>query len=309
MYGAIIGATSILDIEAATNQACGAFLPSDRCLPEYLYYFFLGNKSEIIKKGVGGAQPNISASILKALKIPLPNLETQKRIAAILDEADTLRQLNQQLIAKYDALTQSLFLDMFDDPISNPKGWEAIEIQKLILKVDKLNNGNRLETIRYVDISSIDNKTNQILNYTEYKFNERPSRAQQIIKKGDVLLSTVRPNLKNIALNNYDDLIASTGFFVFRVNQKINNWFLFELLKSESITDSFVKITSGANYPALNNSELKKLKFIVPPTHLQTQFAERVQLIEQQKQQTQDALQKREQLFNGLLQKAFNGTL
>ena len=84
---------------------------------------------------------------------------------------------------------------------------------------------------------------------------------------------------------------------------------MFELLKSESITDSFVKITSGANYPALKNSELKKLKFIVPQIHLQNQFADRVQLIEQQKQQAQDALQKSELLFNSLLQKAFNGTL
>lgn len=269
---------------------------------KYIYYFF--QTLNIPETGY-----NRHFKYLKACKIPLPPLATQKRIAAILDEADTLRQLNQKLIDKYNALTQSLFLEMFGDPVTNPKGWEKKETQKLILQIEKLSNKNKIDFIDYVDISSINNVTHQIESTTKYKFEDRPSRAQQIIKNGDVLLSTVRPNLKNIALNFSNNLIASTGFFIFRTNEKLNNRFLFELLKSDSITNSFIKITSGANYPALKNSELKKIKFIVPPIDLQNQFAERVKLIEEQKAQAQEALQKSETLFNSLLQRAFKGEL
>ena len=85
MYGATIGACSILKIEASTNQACAALLPSKECDENYLYYFLKSKRSDLIGKGVGGAQPNISGGIIKDTKIPLPSLEEQKKIAAILD--------------------------------------------------------------------------------------------------------------------------------------------------------------------------------------------------------------------------------
>ena len=72
-------------------------------------------------------KPNISTKYLR-IKIPLPPLDQQKKIAAILDAADAYRQKTKALIEKYDELTQSLFLDMFGDPVSNPKGWEMVKL-------------------------------------------------------------------------------------------------------------------------------------------------------------------------------------
>jgi len=101
MYGATIGACSILEFEAATNQACAALLPNDECNEVYLYYYLCSIKDDLIRKGVGGAQPNISAGLIKKIKIPLPPLVEQQKIAAILDAADALRQKGQQLIDHY----------------------------------------------------------------------------------------------------------------------------------------------------------------------------------------------------------------
>ena len=115
MYGATIGACSILPFEATTNQACAAILPSNQCLETYLYYYLKSIKDSLIRQGVGGAQPNISAGLIKKLKIPLPSLAEQQKIAAILDAADSLRQKDQQLVECYTALSQSLFLEMFGD--------------------------------------------------------------------------------------------------------------------------------------------------------------------------------------------------
>ena len=311
MYGATIGATSILDIEAATNQACGAFLPSEKCLPEYLYYFFLGNKSEIIKKGVGGAQPNISASILKALKIPLPNLETQKRIAAILDEADTLRQLNKQLIAKYDKLTQSLFLDMFGDPVMNSKGWEKVkfnDVGKLDRGKSKHRPRNAPELLggKYPLI-----QTGDIANSGGYitEFNSTYSEiglAQSRMWKAGTLCITIAANIAKTGILTFDACFPDSvvGFIP---NEKTNVVFTqFWISFLQKILEDSAPESAQKN---INLSILRDLDFMNPPIHLQNQFAERVQLIEQQKQQAQDALQKSEALFNSLLQQAFKGAL
>ena len=69
------------------------------------------------------------------VEIPLPPLATQQKIAAILDAADELRQKDKALVAKYDELTQALFLDMFGDPVTNPKGWEKVALKDCTSKI------------------------------------------------------------------------------------------------------------------------------------------------------------------------------
>jgi restriction endonuclease S subunit len=198
---------------------------------------------------------------------------------------------------------------MFGDPVSNPKGWEKVKLKKLLENVPKIGKDYNSPNIEYVDISSINNLKFIITSTTNYLLDDRPSRAQQILKNGDILLSTVRPNLKNIAINNVNGYIASTGFYVCSCSNRINNKFLFEVLKSDSVTNYFVGITAGANYPAIKSSDVSEFLISLPPISLQNQFAERVQVIEQQKAIAQQSLEKSEALFNSLLQKAFKGEL
>ena len=110
MYGATIGATSILKIDATTNQACCAFLPNEEILPEFLYYYFKVNKSKIVSLGVGGAQPNISATILKNIKIPVFSLIKQQKIINILDKAQELIDKRKSQIEALDELIKSRFI-------------------------------------------------------------------------------------------------------------------------------------------------------------------------------------------------------
>lgn len=277
---------------------------SNSFLARFLSWY---NPSKLI---LDSAYPSIRLEDINNLKIPLPPLDQQKKIAAILDAADTYRQKTKALITKYDELTQSLFLDMFGDPVTNPKGWDKGDLEKNLIKVDKIDKSYEEVEIEYVDIASIDQSRNTITGTTNYKIEERPSRAQQILKSGDILFSTVRPNLKNIAINDVDGRIASTGFFVNRTDAtKLSNHFLFNLLLTNSVTEYFVSITSGANYPAVKSSEMKKFQIILPSLEIQNQFAERVKVIEAQKTQAQESLEQANNLFNSLLQKAFKGEL
>jgi len=285
--------------------------PNESCDKKYLQYSLNSPfiRHEIFRQSTGTTRKRITRKRLGELNIPLPPLKTQQKIAAILDEADRLRQLDKKLLQHYEELSQSLFLEMFGDPVSNPKEWEKTQISQLILKVDKIKKDSNFETIEYVDISSINNKSNKITSTTVYNFKDRPSRAQQIVKKGDVLMSTVRPSLKNIGMVEKDDLVASSGFFVFRVKEKINHQFLFEMLKSESLTNLFIENTSGANYPAIKNSDLKKIELITPQISIQKEFAKKLESLRVQIEQVEGSLSHSQELFNSLLQKAFKGEL
>ena len=115
MYGATIGATSILKIDAATNQACAAFSPRKDTLPEYLYAFLESQKDKFIKDAVGGAQPNLSAGYLKTIEFKLPSLEQQTRITRNLSKIDELLLLRKQQIAKLDEVVKARFVEMFGE--------------------------------------------------------------------------------------------------------------------------------------------------------------------------------------------------
>ncbi|MGM0636568.1 MAG: restriction endonuclease subunit S [Bacteroidota bacterium] len=305
-----VGAVNINQVQACIGRGLAALRCSNNLSLEYLFHFLKYQRKRIEDLGTGSTFKAITIKTLKSIKIPLPPLKTQKQIASILDDAQALKQKTEQLLKEYDELAQSIFLDMFGDPVTNPKGWEKKKLQNNLIKVEKIGKSFTAKEIDYVDIASIDNSKNTINQTSKYNLDERPSRAQQILKSGDVLFSTVRPNLKNIAINRIDDRIASTGFFICRTKKEnLNNYYLFELLKTKSVTNYFVSMTSGANYPAIKNSEMKKFELIVPPIHLQNQFAEKIALIEQQKDLAKQELQESEDLFQALLQKAFKGEL
>ncbi len=299
MYGATIGACSILKIAAATNQACGAILPSEKCDHVYLYYYLKSINKELISKGVGGAQPNISGGIIKSTKIPLPPLDQQKKIAAILDAADAYRQKTKALNEKYDELTQSLFLDMFGDPVSNPKGWEP---SKLGLIVE--NKDSKRKPVKSSDRENMDGDypyygASGIIDYINWFTHEGDNLL--IGEDGANLLARSKP-IAFIAkgqywVNNHAHVLGFNGkallvFIEFFIN-------LIDL--SNYVT--------GSAQPKLNRKNMDQIKIFCPPIELQNQFAERVQAIEAQKAQVQASLAQAEDLFNSLLQRAFKGEL
>lgn len=133
MYGATVGRIAILGIEAASNQAVCHIIPDESTADEkYLFYALLTKVPQWLEQRVGGAQPNISQQIIRNTQIPLPPLEEQRRIAAILDKADDIRRKRKRAIALTEELLRSTFLDMFGDPVTNPKGWPYCNLSELL---------------------------------------------------------------------------------------------------------------------------------------------------------------------------------
>ncbi|MDG4950784.1 restriction endonuclease subunit S [Weeksellaceae bacterium KMM 9724] len=250
--------------------------------------------SESSRQSTGATRKRISRSKLAKFKIPLPPLETQKKIAAILDEADKLRQLDQQLIEKYDELIQSLFLDMFGDPVTNPKGWEKLKF----LEIFNYTTG-KLDS----NMADIDGK------YPFFTCAKDVFRINQFAFDQEALLLA-----GNNAAGIYDVKYYKGKFNAYQrtyvltlINKKSTYPFFRFHLESKLKQLQNVSIGSGTKYLTLKI--LSRLEFINPPIELQNQFAERVEAIEAQKALAQQSLEKSEELFNSLLQKAFKGEL
>ena len=165
MYGATVGRLGILGIEATTNQAVCHIVPDPRVADtQYLYRALSSQVPSLISMGVGGAQPNINQGIIKGLVVPLPPLPEQRRIAAILDQADALRAKRREALAQLDRLTQSIFIEMFGDPVSNPKGWpdaltlgEVADIASGVTKGRDLA-GKSTRMVPYLAVANVQDK-------------------------------------------------------------------------------------------------------------------------------------------------------
>ena len=251
------------------------------------------------------------------LQIPLPPIPTQQKIAAILDAADTLRQKDKALLAKYDELTQSLFLDMFGDPVSNPKGWDmkimANVCEKISVGFVGVCEPYYTEKQKGIPMIRTGNLGEGFLRYDKMKFVTKEFHLKQKksqIFKDDILIARHGDNGKAVLYNGEFEEANCLNIIILRpAKGLLNGTYNVNMLNNESTRNSILGKTGGATQKVVNTKEIQKLIVPIPPINLQNQFAERVQVIEQQKAVAQASLEKSEELFNSLLQKAFKGEL
>ena len=311
MYGATIGACSILSFEAATNQACAAILPNENYNEKYLYYYFCYIKPSLVRLGVGGAQPNISAGLIKKLKIPNLVLEEQKKIAEILDAADSLRQKDKQLVEHYDRLSQSLFLDMFGDPVTNPKNWEKVDFASIgTLERGKSKHrprndpallGGEYPLIQTGDVAN----SNGYLTTYKSTYSELGLKQSKIWSAGTLCI-TIAANIAKTGILTFDACFPDSvvGFIN---NDKSNiEYVKFWMGFLQKTLEDSAPMAAQKN---INLKILRELEVPLPSIDLQNLFGERLIKIEKQKTLAQQALKKSEDLFNSLLQQVFKGEL
>ena len=251
------------------------------------------------------------------LQIPLPPLDTQQKIASILDAADTLRQKDKALLAKYDELTQALFFDMFGDPVSNPKGWEKAFLKSICTKITDGTHFSpepQSEGFPYITAKHVKNYGLDFYSKPTYISEEAHN---EIYKRctpdfGDVLYIKDGATTGIACINTFNEPFSMlSSLALIKPNRKlINSYFLCFWLNNPKIKSKLLsEFMSGAAIQRYTLTKINSFELIVPPLALQNQFAERVAIIEKQKAIAQTSLEKSEELFNSLLQKAFKGEL
>ncbi|SHH08091.1 type I restriction enzyme, S subunit [Flavobacterium micromati] len=293
------------------NQRIGLIKSSssDKLNSKYFYHYLTILKGEILRNAGGAAQPNISTKTIGGLQIPLPPLPQQQKIANILDAADALRQKDKALLAKYDELTQALFLDMFGDPVSNPKGWEKVELKKICsIKKKNIKPEDITAGENYVALDSVEKVTGNIT--TIYNVEKGELKSNKFwFDNSYILYGKLRPYLNKVALPEFEGVCSTDIIPIQPIKNRSNRLFITSILRHKSFVSFADERSSGANLPRISPTQVEKYLTINPPLIIQNQFAARVQVIEHQKAVAQKSLEKSEELFNSLLQKAFKGEL
>jgi type I restriction enzyme S subunit len=234
-----------------------------------------------------------------------------------LDEADLVRKKTQALIDKYDELAQSLFLDMFGDPVTNPKGWLKKELGQLIDKDRPITYGILMpkddvkpDGVPYVRVMDVSNgKINvQGLRHTTQEIESKYSRSRLI--PNDVLLS-IRGHVGRVCVVPEElagaNITQDTARLSFK--REVLSRFAVALFESSHFQVQMQKYVKGAAVKGINLGDLRKLVILVPPLSQQREFVEALKLIDNQKSKAAIQLNLAYDGFNALLQKAFKGEL
>ena len=317
MYGATVGRLGILGMQATTNQAVCHIVPDpNQADVTYLFRALETKVGEMLSRTVGGAQPNINQGIVKDLRVPLPPLEEQRHIAAILDQAETLRTQRRTALALLDSLTQSLFLDMFGDPVANPKGWLFTRLDQLVRHDDSINYGvvqpgdafdEGVPLVRVGDV--VDG------NFDPAALKRIDATIEQGYKRsrlrGDEILVTCVGSIGVVALVEP----SMKGFNIARavsripVSEQVNRVFLASYLRTDFVQRYFTSELRTVSQPTLNIKQICETRVIQPPLDLQQTFATRIAAIDALKATHRRALAALDALFASLQQRAFAGAL
>jgi type I restriction enzyme S subunit len=284
---------------------------------------FLKTQDGYFKRHARGATiKGITRQVVNDLEIPLPTLAEQRQIAAVLDQADALRAKRRATIAQLDELTQSIFLDMFGDPATNPKGWPRVKFGELLANIDSGWSPNCLD--RPVSGDEWGVLKLGAVTKCEYRSAENKALPPDVeadpsleVKPGDLLFS--RKNTYDLVAacalvrETPPRLLMSDLIFRFRLkpNAEVDSTFLHQLLIYPTKRREIQKLAGGSagSMPNISKARLQTALIEIPPFSLQRDFAKRIASIGKLKAAHQTSLAELDALFASLQHRAFRGEL
>lgn len=276
----------------------------DIILPRYLMHSLRGICSTLEKEAKGVAQKGIYLKQLSSIKVPVPSIPEQERIVAELDLLAGIIDKQKAQLKELDNLAQSIFYDMFGDPVQNEKGW----IMKSLCEIGEIVAGSTPSTN---DESNWDGDVNWVtpaelgvqLYYGETvrKITDKAAKSLTLMPVGTVLLSSRAP-IGKLAITSVP-MCCNQGFKNIVCGREMNNVFLyyFLMLTMESIK----ALGRGATFMEVSKRAISDYKTIVPPITLQESFAQKIQSIESQKAAINRSIAETQKLFDYTMDKYF----
>lgn len=300
----------------ATNQGFKSLVPSPDVDSKYLYHWLKTKTLYLQSLGNGATFKELSKRTVEKVEMPLPPVEEQRRIAAILDKADSIRAKRRQVLDHLDALTQSIFHDMFGKASASAAALgdlvEGIENgTSPVCEARPAGDGEwgvlKLGAVTYGDFRSGENKA--LLEGGE-------ELAQNEVRPGDVLMT--RKNTRDLvgAVVLVEDVRPRLLIpdLIFRLTMRkdiIDPQYFQTLMMSPRQREQVRALSSGsaASMPNISKARLRKLKVVVPPMDQQIEFARRVRVISRRRNEIQRASELDDELFASLQARAFAGEL
>ncbi|EBQ4967598.1 hypothetical protein BLM17_17365, partial [Salmonella enterica] len=277
-----IGNVAIAGIELCTNQGFKSLIPGRNVHNKYLYHCIKRFVPQLELLGNGATFKEVSKSVVENFEIPLPPFEEQKRISDILDKVDGIRQKREQAIKIADDFLRAIFLDIFGDPVKNPKRWGVTSLLeygsfKNGMNFSKGESGTVLKCLGVGDFKSLATIT-CMKNIGEIELNTLPSD-DYLLKDGDIVFVRSNGNkaLVGRCLTIYPgkEKVTFSGFCIrYRIgNSAIVPEYLNFLFRTPSMKQQMLSGGQGANIQNISQGTLSALKIPVPPLEKQQAFS------------------------------------
>ena len=295
------------------QRSVAALHPSEEILPRFLLHTLIGNRTTLNQEAHGIAQKGLYLKQLSALRIPVPTIEEQQKIVSELDKINELIRLKKEQLKDYDNLAQSIFYEMFGDPVENEKGWEVKKLGEVSMiktgpfgsmlhKEDYITGGIPLINPMHIqnfkavpdkDFTISKEKAAELCNYH--------------LKINDVIFAR-RGDIGRCAVISDKEAgyLCGTGSLFVRFERKLSSIYTMYVVRTTSFIKELVSKAKGATMLNLNSSTMENLRFPIPPLPLQQLFAQRIELIEQQKAEIQSTIQDLETLLASRMQYWFD---
>ena len=309
----------IIEIKIDTN----AFIPKEDCIVVVtkdgyaLKYVAYALKSlNLAEYASGAAIPHIYFKDYGEETIPVPPREEQERIVAELDCLSGVIEKKREQLKELDALAQSIFYQMFGDPITNEKGWEVKKLKNITSKIGSgatPKGGNESYKDEGISLIRSLNVHNNLFVYKDLAhIDEEQADALKnvVVEDGDVLLNITGASVARCCVIPNDVLPARVNQHVAIIRPKElgNNIFICYQFTSNAYQQELLSIgkSNGATREALTKGQLEELDIIMPPLALQQEFADKIEAIEKQKELIKQSITQTEELFNSRMDYYFN---
>ncbi len=315
MYGATIGRVGILGIEATTNQAICHIVPDpEKAETRYLFHALRGCLEAFLAKGVGGAQPNISQQIIKQTSIYLPSLPEQRRIAAILDQADALRAKRRQTLTQLDELTSAMFMEEFGDLVDNPFSIKTVQLSDVCHRVTDGTHQPPKWSPTGLPFLFVKNIVDGEINFETERYISAETQLELtrrcLIEVGDILFSTVGSYGVPALVRERTDFAFQRHIAHIKPNRDlIDPEFLCVMLASKGLRAQSDRAARGAAQKTVNLGDLKTFMVFLPPIDKQQSFVSKIRTQEKLLSLKRLASSIIDSLFVSLQHRAFRGEL
>lgn len=304
---ASIGNQAITTVDCYTNQTFIGIVPDPMLLyNEFLYFFLKSKKDELISMGTGSTIKYISRKKFEGLRIRIPSIDEQQRIVDELDLLTGIIEKKNAQLRDLDAMAQSIFYEMFGDPIANEKGWKYCALKEVATIVGGSTPKTNIE--EYWGGSNYWVTPAEIHKERYYGATERTisdlavkSSSLTLLPVGTVLLSSRAP-IGKVAITTVP-MYCNQGFKNIICSDRINNEYICQALLCK--TDYLQALGTGATFKEISKKTTENIKIAIPPLNLQVEFATKVQKIEQQKVAISKSLIDAQALFDSKMSHYF----
>ena len=306
-----IGSLNYATEECCIGRGLAAITIENEAERNYVFHLLKAQNKELNNKGTGSTFKAIVKSVLEYVQVPVISAEQQELSMKLMDTIEQIIRQRKQELAALDELIKARFVEMFGDPIKNPKGWEVVTVGDVVKEVRYGTSKPAVEGGKYPYLRMNNITADGHLDLNDLKYIDIPDDEIEkcVVRKGDILFNrtnSIELVGKTTVFDLPEDMVIAGYIIRVRLYERLLPEVLSQYMNLEALKDILRSMAKGAvNQANINAQELQSIKVYIPDMELQKQFVAMKEQVNKSKVAVQKALDETQLLFNSLMQEYF----